>query len=83
VITCAEAVRRLWDYAEKSLPPDDEQRIDEHIAVCRQCCGEAEFAHELRGFLEVHANGAVPPTARARLESFLTDLTSEAGTGRA
>lgn len=74
MISCAEAVTRLWDYVERSLPAEDEQRIDEHIAVCRQCCGEAEFAGQLRGFLNVHAEERIPPDARTRLEVFLGEL---------
>ena len=75
MITCAEAVTRLWDYVEQSLPAEEEQQIDEHIAVCRQCCGEADFAGHLRGFLGTHAEQeGIPPDARQRLEVFLTDM---------
>ena len=74
MITCAEAVTRLWDYVERTLPAEDEARIDEHVAVCRQCCGEAEFAGQLRGFLNTHAEDRIPADARNRLDGFLTDL---------
>lgn len=74
MITCSEAVRRLWEYVERELPADDQERIGEHIAVCRQCCGEAEFAVELRGFFGRHAGGPLPTDVRTRLETFLTDL---------
>jgi predicted anti-sigma-YlaC factor YlaD len=77
VISCEEAVTRLWDYVERSLPTAEEVQIDEHIAVCRQCCGEADFAGELRGFLTVHAQDTIPPEARGRLETFLTKLDGE------
>lgn len=74
MITCAEAVSRLWDYVERALPAEQEAQIDEHIDVCRQCCGEADFAGELRGFLATHAQDALPPEAHGRLEAFLTKL---------
>ena len=74
MISCAEAVAQLWDYVEQSLPVQDQQKIDEHIAVCRQCCGEADFAGELRGFLGTHAVDDMPPDARGRLEVFLNKL---------
>lgn len=74
MITCAEAVTRLWEYVERSLPVEEEQQIDEHIEVCRQCCGEADFAGHLRGFLGTHAEERLPPDARDRLEVFLTEL---------
>lgn len=74
MITCAEAVARLWDYVERSLPARDERQIDDHIAVCRQCCGEADFAGHLRGFLGTHAGDGMPDDARVRLEGFLDEL---------
>lgn len=74
MITCAEAVARLWDYVDKALPVEDEQRIDEHIDVCRQCCGEAEFAGQLRSFLGAHLHDRIPEEAKGRLETFLTKL---------
>ena len=74
MISCAEAVTRLWDYVERQLPAQEEQQIDEHIAVCRQCCGEADFAVHLRAFMGKHAQERIPPDARDRLEVFLTKL---------
>lgn len=74
MISCAEAVSRLWEYVEHALPPDQELQIDEHIEVCRQCCGEADFAGELRGFLTTHAREGIPVEAHGRLEAFLTKL---------
>ena len=74
MIICSEAVSRLWQYVERELPPEDAAHIDEHISVCRQCCGEAEFAGQLRGFLGDHASTALPDDARDRLESFLEVL---------
>ena len=77
MISCSEAVSRLWEYVERQLPVDQEEQIDEHIAVCRQCCGEADFAGELRGFLGAHASDEMPPDARGRLETFLVKVDEE------
>lgn len=79
MISCAEAVTQLWDYVERALPPEEELQIDEHIAVCRQCCGEADFAGQLRGFLGTHAQEKIPAEARGRLETFLTRLEGAEG----
>ena len=80
MISCAEAVTRLWDYVERGLSAEDEAKIDEHVAVCRQCCGEAEFAGQLRGFLGSHATDDMPDDARGRLEVFLSKIeTGQAG----
>ncbi len=80
MISCKEAVARLWDYVERELPAQDTARIDEHLAACRRCCGEAEFAGELRTFLTVHTNEQLPNDVSQRLEMFLgaLDGTAEA-----
>lgn len=74
MISCQEAVARLWDYVEKDMAPQDVQRIEEHLDVCRRCCGEAEFAGELRSFMSTHVTAAMPPDVRGRLDGFLATL---------
>ena len=74
MIDCKEAVAKLWDYVERDLPEQDAARIDEHLAVCRRCCGEAEFAGELRSFMTVHSKAPLPPEIHQRLDTFLGAL---------
>jgi mycothiol system anti-sigma-R factor len=74
VITCAEAVRRLWDYLDGVVEDVDRERVEEHLAFCRRCCGELEFAEELRGFLTSHAHDELPPDVRAHLTATLDEL---------
>ena len=76
MISCDEAVRQLWDYLDRTLAPADLVAVEGHLAFCRRCCGEAEFARELRSFLASSAAGEVPADVRARLERFVDDLTS-------
>jgi anti-sigma factor (TIGR02949 family) len=71
---CSEAVRQLWDYLDHAISPEDQERVEQHLSFCRSCCGELEFAKELRAFLasgEVHE---IPPDVKARLERFVQDL---------
>jgi hypothetical protein len=51
--------------------------IEEHLAFCRRCCGEVEFAHELRRFLADHGNHVLPADVQARLEATLDTLESQ------
>ncbi len=74
MITCVEAVRQLWDYLDKDLPEADRARVQEHLAFCRKCCGESEFAEELRGFLADQRAEEVPADVRARLEAMLIEI---------
>ena len=74
MIACAEAVKQLWDYLDQSLALDDRERVQEHLAFCRTCCGELEFAEELQRFLAGQASAEIPPAVKARLETLLDEL---------
>lgn len=73
-ITCSEAVRRLWDYLDQTISPEDHDRVEAHLSFCRSCCGELEFAKELRAFLASGEAQEIPSDVRARLERFVQDL---------
>ena len=74
VIPCSEAVRQLWDYLDQMLSPEDQARVQEHLAFCRKCCGELEFAKELRTFLASTEIDQIPPDVKARLQRFVDEL---------
>jgi mycothiol system anti-sigma-R factor len=74
MITCAEAVEQLWAYLDGALTPRDRAALEEHLDFCRVCCGEAEFAEELRGFLARSAGEELPDDVRARLIASLDEL---------
>jgi anti-sigma factor (TIGR02949 family) len=74
VIPCSEAVRQLWDYLDQAVSPEDQERVERHLSFSRRCCGELEFAKELRGFLASQGAEELPPHVRARLERFVADL---------
>lgn len=74
MITCAEAVRALWDYLDGVVEEAERAPIEEHLAFCRRCCGEVEFAHELRAFLVAQAGEEFPADVRQRLTVTLDTL---------
>lgn len=74
MISCEEAVRRLWERLELPPSPADQTLLDAHLALCRRCCGEAQFAAELRGVLRRSAPGELPPDAAERLEALIRQL---------
>jgi anti-sigma factor (TIGR02949 family) len=74
VIPCSEAVRQLWDYLDQAVSPEDHEKVEQHLSFCRSCCGELEFANQLRGFLASQDAGELPEQVRARLERFVADL---------
>lgn len=76
MITCAEAVRQLWDYLDGVVDEAQREAIEEHLSFCRRCCGELEFAEELRVFLADHAAEELPADVRKRLLTTLEELDS-------
>ena len=74
MITCAEAVRELWNYLDGLVGEHERTAVEEHLSVCRRCCGELEFAEELRGFLSRNAAEDLPFDVRARLVATLDEL---------
>jgi anti-sigma factor (TIGR02949 family) len=74
MISCDDAVRQLWEYLDGAVGEADKQAIEEHLSVCKRCCGEAEFADELRGFMSSHASDELPKNTRDRLTGYLEQL---------
>lgn len=77
MISCAEAVKPLWAYLDRALSAEERQRVEEHLAFCRTCCGEVEFAEELQRFLGSQKPDEIPSGIRRRLEAMLADLSEE------
>jgi mycothiol system anti-sigma-R factor len=73
-IPCSEAVQQLWDYLDQAVSPQEQEQVEQHLSFCRTCCGELEFAKQLRGFLATQGADELPPHVQARLERFLADL---------
>ncbi|HEX9362540.1 MAG TPA: zf-HC2 domain-containing protein [Candidatus Dormibacteraeota bacterium] len=75
MITCAEAVKELWQYLDQTLEPEAREKVGEHLVFCRQCCGELEFARILQDFLRNSGDvEELPAEVRARLERFVAEL---------
>src|SRR5512132_2644514 len=66
LIPCSEAVKKLWDYLDNAVSPEDQERVEKHLSFCRTCCGELEFAKELRAFLASGGAEELPVDVRAR-----------------
>jgi anti-sigma factor (TIGR02949 family) len=74
MISCSDAVRQLWEYLDGAVGESDREAIEEHLSVCKRCCGEAEFADELRNFLKSQGYEELPPATRERLSAFMDQL---------
>ncbi|GAA5126352.1 anti-sigma factor family protein [Haloechinothrix salitolerans] len=74
MISCAEAVRQLWEYIDDVVDVGERAAIETHLARCRRCCGELEFARELRRTLTDAADEDVPDDVLRRLRHTLEEL---------
>lgn len=74
MISCSDAVRQLWDYLEDEVAERDRAEVEEHLAFCRRCCGEVEFAQELRSLLAAAGDIELPSQVEARLVATLDEL---------
>lgn len=77
MIDCTSAVKRLWDFIELRLDAPQKTEMEEHLAFCRRCCGEVEFAEELRSFLKESSGPTLPPEAADRLNQFIDTIERE------
>jgi mycothiol system anti-sigma-R factor len=80
MISCHEAVRRLWEYLDGTVDEADRALVEEHLSRCRRCCGEMEFAHELRGLLARSVSTDIPADVVRRLNQTLEEMDRWAAT---
>jgi anti-sigma factor (TIGR02949 family) len=69
---CEEAVKRLNDFLSRELQPEEEDRVQQHLAACRGCF--AKFAFEetlLRTIREKAEHTRAPDTLRDKILGLL------------
>jgi predicted anti-sigma-YlaC factor YlaD len=77
MISCAEAVRQLWEVVQDEPLATDRSRIEEHLTLCRRCCGEMEFVIEMNRFMASVEESPLPPAVESRLEFALEQMQPE------
>lgn len=77
MIACKQAVERLWDYLDRHLEKAQDEELEQHLGLCRHCCGELEFAKQVRATIATRGEVSLAPEARARLTTFLRALDAE------
>lgn len=74
MIACRDAVERLWSYLDRNIDRAQEQELEQHLGLCRHCCGELELAKQVRTKLASTPETPLPPTTRERLQKFVQGL---------
>lgn len=66
--TCEEAFRRLDDYLDRELSPEEMTLVHEHLEICAGCAREFNFeASVLNGVREKLRQIELPPSLQARI----------------
>jgi anti-sigma factor RsiW len=74
MIACHDAVERLWSYLDRNIDGAQEDELEQHLGLCRHCCGELEFAKQVRSKLASSADTPLEATAREQLQKFAQRL---------
>jgi anti-sigma factor (TIGR02949 family) len=74
MIGCDEAMGHLWEYLDGTVEVNELSQIEEHLARCLRCCGERDFAIELRRFLSSQAADDLPDDVAQRLNRAIDEL---------
>ena len=76
MITCAEAVRQLWDYLDEELTDERMAAIRAHLELCKRCYPQYEFE---RSFLDAVAGSVREHSNIERLRARLAESLQERG----
>jgi anti-sigma factor (TIGR02949 family) len=75
---CEEAFRRLDDFLDRRLSPDEMRTIEEHLEVCAWCTREFNFeASVLHGVKRKLRHLAAPPDLVSKILSRLPSTPEE------
>lgn len=67
MITCREAVERLWAYIDGELQSGDERSVEAHLDACKGCYPHYDFQKAFREFVRDHGHATVPADLRKRI----------------
>jgi anti-sigma factor (TIGR02949 family) len=71
-MTCEEAFRRLDDYLDRELGPDERLQVEEHLRICEVCTREFVFeASVLTGVRRKLRTLSAPADLQARIAARL------------
>lgn len=83
MISCKEAVSRLYAFLDRNLGRVPEAEMEAHLKLCRHCCGELEFAKQVRAALRRPGSATVlTPEVRTQIDAYIQKLENKRGTRR-
>ena len=70
-IDCEQVIEQLFAFLDRELDDELSQRIDHHLARCRDCFSRAEFERRLRARLAEAGEAEAPASLRLRTRRLL------------
>lgn len=81
-LTCEELFRRLDDYLDRELTPDEAVLVRDHLEICAVCAAEYRFeASVLRNVREKLRRISAPPDLLAKISRSIARADREGGNG--
>ena len=72
--TCLETFRRLDDFVDHELSPEETAKVREHLDLCATCAGEFAFEASLLDQVRAKVRRiALPPDLLARISARLSE----------
>jgi anti-sigma factor (TIGR02949 family) len=82
-VTCESAFRRLDDFLDRQLSPEETRLVEEHLHICAACTREFTFeASVLAGVRRKLRSIAAPSDLLARISAELRGTSDSPETGR-
>lgn len=80
--TCEEAFRRLDDYLDRELAPEEMERVRQHLEICEGCAREFNFEANVIDNVRARLRHVeVPPALTDQVRDILTRTRRNDGTG--
>ena len=71
---CEEALRRLAEYLDGELNPDDARGVEGHLETCRSCYSRAEFERLLKSRVAELRACEMEPHFELRIRTMIRDF---------
>jgi anti-sigma factor (TIGR02949 family) len=76
--TCEEAFRRMDEYLDRELAPDEAARVRVHLETCAACASEYMFEESVLLTVKAKLRRVdIPPALRTRIERRLASVIHE------
>lgn len=70
-ISCEEVIEALFTFLDRELDDELNERIEHHLARCRDCFSRAEFERRLRGRVREAGETQAPDGLHRRLRDLI------------